>query len=393
MKDIPDAFGVLKATYAPGLAERLRDLTIADKKHKLTADDLWALADLRALTSLNLAVNRLTGPSEPFASVSAKLSQLVSLDLDFDDAGFMSHKLLAALPGKLAALQSLKLDTKVIGEQSQQEEQLVHAVSSLTSLHTLRAMLALPSAAAQQLKYLELGDVEGMPEFTMLASLPELKQLYVPQHTVRAPFTHPALEELEAGRLVVGEQWRGRTADACKVEFLILSDMNNDEDSISDDSLCNMPLLPLLGKLSCAAAPNAALPGGITSLERLNLRSDEFGDKAHEQEQLGNAVSALTNLRELNSNLALGSAVAQQCALAKLKKLQQLNIVYADTTGAEFKLLAELPGLESLVVGNHTVRDPFTHPGLTKLAAARRWRWASSGGARQQQSAAFRSWS
>jgi hypothetical protein len=160
---------------------------------------------------------------------------------------------------------ALAFDPAALGTATEEEQQLISAVSALTNLKELRSSVMPYSAAAQQqalgqlkqLTRLQLNSSKSFSGFSMLSELPELETLIAFKCSIHDPFTHPALMVLEAGRLIASQQWRGKTAEACKIASLTLSNWYDKDDAITDASLQNMPLLPRLGSFSSPATASS----------------------------------------------------------------------------------------------------------------------------------------
>lgn len=119
----------------------------------------------------------------------------------------------------------------------------------------------------------------------------------------------------------------------------------------------------------------AVLPGSLTSLTALVLQSSKpHTPSAHTGQQVAGAVSALTNLKDLDTNWALDTVEVQQQALGQLKQLTQLRI---DHTGAPaaplqpFTMTTALPELQAICIQAYVLEDPFQHPKLRKCLVGR----------------------
>jgi hypothetical protein len=257
----------------------------------------------------------------------------------------------------------LLLQSGFKGSDALEEQQLISATSALTNLQNLQTNFAPYSAAAQQqvmgklaqLTYLSLAGPDNFPQLNVLSSLPDLKTLVAPGYNVAAPFAHPGLEVLEAGRLVVGEQWRDKTAEDCSIVDLTLSLWHEDDDAVSDASLQNMPLLPQLTKLWCAAAPSdgrylrlaALLRRQGSKLRCITIRASEPFEEALPQE-----LPACTQLSLESSAVSRHTLVAlSMCSMPALQELQ-LSMSSAGLAGlnvaADLAWLRRLPQLQVL---------------------------------------------
>lgn len=109
-----------------------------------------------------------------------------------------------------------------------------------------------------------------------------------------------------------------------------------------------------------------SFPGSLTGLTWLKLENAQL-----KEEQFAEAVSGLTNLRRLSTDLALCSSGAQEQALGLLRKLTELQL---GSSGRLYHppyvyVLQDLPELVILRVAAHIVEDPFDHPCLEALTA------------------------
>ncbi len=127
----------------------------------------------------------------------------------------------------------------------------------------------------------------------------------------------------------------------------------------------------------------AAFPGALNTLTSLNLslrcigicRSPEAVTQQHQEHQacIISAVSALGNLQQLSTNLALLDAAAQRAALSALASLTSLQLSYWQQGEQQHKfvLLQALPNLRHLHAPRFTIPadDALTHPELAQLEA------------------------
>jgi hypothetical protein len=117
----------------------------------------------------------------------------------------------------------------------------------------------------------------------------------------------------------------------------------------------------------------AVFPGSLTSLTSLVLSSSrKQTPSATLRQQVASAVSALTDLKELDTNWALGTVEVQQQALGQLKQLTLLRLAHTGPTATgPFTMTTALPALEVLYVQAHVLEDPFQYPKLRGLAVGR----------------------
>lgn len=361
---VPGCLGLLRTLHGAGsLAQRLKGLCLISYKEVLECDDIWALVELEALHTLQLGFDHISITEAQLKRISSRIStSLRSLHLVAIGKG-LSPSSQAIFPGSLANLTSLTLTSTDDREDTQC---LVQAVSGLTNLRQFKTSYFCDThdfqrAALGQLKRLtrlELlcadREAGGQPSFTVLPELPELVVLECPQHSVTDPFEHPSLTELAAGRLVVGAQWKGKTAERCKLKELDIGDENDDVWYVHDELLENMPLLPCLSIFATAVCPSAGRYLHIAALLRrqastlhgsalITSSSCEFEEALPQQ---------LPSCRELTLNSASRHTL-QTLAMCSLPALEQLVLCItgpAEPVPADLAWLTRLPQLKKAYV-------------------------------------------
>ncbi len=115
----------------------------------------------------------------------------------------------------------------------------------------------------------------------------------------------------------------------------------------------------------------AVFPGSLTALTALKLEDYYHGDLVLQSRQLASAVSNLSNLQRLSTSLAPPRDEAtQRQALGHLEQLTHLSLSSSDSE-VELSVHAHLSELVVLEAPLMAARDPFSHPSLQKLEAAR----------------------
>jgi hypothetical protein len=280
-------FQVLKSlTGVATLSASLNDLIIIDARHTLTPEDLVALVDLRALTYLELECRTVRGEPQQLRSISDQLRSLNTLELCTQDNSRqhrMEPALLAAFPGSITSLETLDLRFRdgQARAGSSSEQQLVATVSRLTNLQSLSSCYQLNTAAAQRaalgpLKQLTdlyfSSGARHLPDFIMLPELPQLVLFTSSFHTLADPFNHPSLANLDAGMVRVSEEWRGKTAEACKIDRLHIASRALGQAVGDDTELQNFPLLPELASFQCGLRAVAGRYRHLVALLRRQAR-------------------------------------------------------------------------------------------------------------------------
>lgn len=245
------------------LVHRLEELKIRSVDLRLEAIDLWALISLTSLTRLCLELEGVESTELAPQDLGKQLSLLRDLEFTTGSTKEAEGSDFAIFPGSLSALTSLTFNFDDSGcgaeveEEAACEQFLVSAVRNLAGLRRLSTNRYLPEEEAQrqalsalrQLTFLEVlryDDVYNMGPFIMLPELPQIVTLVVPQHSVSSHvFSHPSLQEVTAGRIETAEEWRGKTATACKLHSLTVAPDNNGGNE-EDEQIQFLPFLPAL---------------------------------------------------------------------------------------------------------------------------------------------------
>lgn len=299
MDRIKGCFAVVKQMSAsPDAFANLHTLKLMDDRHTLLMSDLQALAQLKTISTLVIACCKIAAgaPMQQLFLRDAcrNLSQLQDLRLTTRDP--IPANIIATLPGSLTCLTSLGLFFRCDTACSRAAEaaRLGKALSSLTNLRALGTNHCAGDAAAQQRGLAKLAQLvqltqlllgadddptsEEMRHLAVLADLPELVELRCPNYVVHDPCSHTALQRLHAFSVQVGAQWRGKAADACRIQELVLiqgdddDDEDEDEDEgegeAGDECLRNLPLLPRLSSFKCMLGGADSYPHLQGLLER-----------------------------------------------------------------------------------------------------------------------------
>lgn len=291
----PVAFSVLPALACIDvLGARLKELHFKDIEYTLHPQDLWALADLKAVSKLKLGCNSICGNPAQLQGPCSKLGHMRHLELDMDDMRLIpdADKLLAVFPGSLTALTSLILNCSLgdygdVDDTDEQEaQQLASAVSSLSSLQRLSTALMPKDTARQQrvlaplkhLTYLQVLQHYFGTELAVLHLLPDLVVLKADGYTIPDPFSHPSLQHIDADALRASEEWQGKLAEDCKIEQLYTCK------PVSLADLQEVPLLPALHSYKGWELPTcdgrylpltAFLQRQASTLQHILLQTDE----------------------------------------------------------------------------------------------------------------------
>jgi hypothetical protein len=286
----PRAFNALPALACIGvLGSRLKELHVKDVNYILHPVDLWALADLKAVSKLRMVCKGICGEPSQLQGVCSKLGHVLHLELDVNDMRLVPVEVVALFPGSLTSLTSLVLDCSVDdeGEDDEAEEQrLASAVSSLSNLQRLTTSMMPKATDAQQrvlaplkhLTYLEALQHYFGAELAVLHLLPDLVVVKALGYTIPDYFSHPSLQRVHADALKASDEWQGMVAEGCKIgELEILSPA-----SLSD--LQALPLLPALHRFKGWELPpsdgrylplTALLQRQASTLQYVLLQTDE----------------------------------------------------------------------------------------------------------------------
>lgn len=372
------SFEVLKVLQClEQLRQRITALRIHDPAYSMTSSDMLCLADLQALDALDLACNTLPRDSDD-ATAAARDALKGSLKaLSLVTASHSQAEVLAAFPGSLTSLTALQLDNGA-GSQGdlpppEHEAGNVAAIAGLVNLEDLELHCALMSPQAQQqalgaltrLKRLCLKSKQ-QDSLAVIPSPDSLLVLEVPTLAVEGAVADAVLglaklERLHALMLQPSEQWRDKDAAGSRIENLALKGPN-----ITDDTLRNIPKLPLLKRFEAVAAlgdtamlwPACISPSGsrYLSLARLLLR------QAATLESISlTTTSEFSELLPLElpvcRRLALGGAplvtgdllrALSGCKMPALERLSMHPQSVPDQLQLELGWLAQLPALKSL---------------------------------------------
>lgn len=240
------------------LCSRLQNLHLSNASQVFDAQHALGLEQFTSLQELSIMCKAVDATETQLQTLCARLKHLSNVLIN-SKAEFPAS-VLATFPGSLTSLTALAMLTSTRGDAAR-DEHFSNAVSRLTNLRELVTNYAqavnsttpLVSRAFAQLvrlTHLELGrskDRGGLPyDFAVLKVLPELKELMAHEYSLTDPFDHPALETVHVAALQATAQWRGKTAEGCKISRVDVDVHRSQQGVMADDGLACLPLMPQL---------------------------------------------------------------------------------------------------------------------------------------------------
>jgi hypothetical protein len=249
----PSSFEVLKVLQgSEQLRKQIKQLRMEDLKYAMNAADMYCLRGLKGLAQLGLSCSKLPADCKEALAVACEGLSKSLTNLELHTRQPVHPGTSAVFPGQVSTLKKLRLWCPEPSEDIEGVRATVAAVSALVDLQDLSLEEDAGWTAEEQqqalagltrLTHLELSNLVG--PLALIPAADTLVELYsdfldIVGEVADALFSLPALQRLKAHSVQPSAACRGKVAQDCGIQDLMLQGVE------SDDELANLPTMPAL---------------------------------------------------------------------------------------------------------------------------------------------------